>query len=266
MAEGTFRSIDPLINHVNNIEDLDPEVVVAYRNKDNATIGRLTRNGDQDFHIFICINKAWHAFLLCIPIKDNITDPLGLFDDFPEDDPFAVPDVQLVWLYELCFENEALKLYKIKKEFGLFRDFKKRVRRAFHIGYYKGVKPIALQFAALRASPHRYNVLLNDCVEFAKEFCVAMLSYCSNHRELEAEVNSRIKQATASGLSIEHLSRRVRSSALIGNTFLGGLDTTALFSGRYGTIIVIGFIVYPIIVSVITSLIVIAFVQKQLSQ
>ena len=103
---------------------------------------------------------------------------MGIFSDMPKDDPFAVPDVQLTWLFELKFEKPEMNLYKIAKEFGLFRDLEKRLKKVFHIGYYKGVKPVSLQFAALRAAPHRYNVLLNDCVEFAKEFCVAMLSYC----------------------------------------------------------------------------------------
>ena len=263
MSEGTFRSFDPLKYHVNNVADLDEDVVKAHWNKDDAAIGRMTRNGDQDFHIFICINKDWHAFLLCIPLKENFPDPMGIFSDMPKDDPFAVPDVQLTWLFELKFENPEMKLYKIAKEFGLFRDLKKRVKKAFHIGYYKGVKPVALQFAALRAAPHRYNVLLNDCVEFAKEFCVAMLSYCKNHRELEPDVNSRIKQATASGLSIEQLSRRVRSSAMVGNTFLEGLEISSFLGGRYSILLVIAFFVYPIIVSAITAIVVIKFVDKQ---
>ena len=263
MAERTFKSFDPLAYYVNNIADLDKDVVTAHRNHDNAIIARMTQNGDQDFHIFICINKKWHAFLLCIPVNENFPDPLGIFSDMPKDDPFAVSDVQPAWLIELCFESEELRTYKIKKAFGLFRDLKKRVKRAFHIGYYKGVKATALQFAVLRAAPHRYNVLLNDCVEFAKEFCVAMLSYCNNHRELESDVNGRIKQATATGLSVEHLSRRVRSSALLGNTFLNGVDFSAVFSGRYGILILIAFILYLIIAPVITVLTAGLFVQNQ---
>lgn len=263
MAEGTFKSFDPLAYYVNNVADLDKDVVTAHRNQDNSSIARMTRNGDQDFHIFICINKDWHAFLLCIPVNEDFPDPLGIFSDMPKDDPFSIPDVQLTWLFELCFENEELRTYKIKKEFGLFRDLKKRVKRAFHIGYYKGVKPVALQFAVLRAAPHRYSVLLNDCVEFAKEFCIAMLSYCNNHRELESDVNGRIKQATATGLSVEHLSRRVRSSALLGNTFLNGVDFSAVFSGRYGILILIAFILYLIIAPVITVLTAGLFVQNQ---
>ena len=263
MSEGTFRSFDPLKYHVNNVADLDADVVKAHMNKDVEAIDRMTRNGDQDFHIFICINKDWHAFLLCIPIKENFSDPMGLFSDMPADDPFAVPDLQLTWMFELKFENPEMKLYKIAKEFGLFKDLKKRVKKAFYIGYYKGVKPVALQFAALRAAPHRYNVLLNDCVEFAKEFCVAMLSYCNNHRELERDINSKIRHATASGLSVEHLSRRVRSSAMVGNTFLEGFEISTFLGGRYSVLLVIAFFVYPVIVSAITAIIVISFVNKQ---
>ena len=169
MSEGTFRSYDPLKYHVNNVADLDADVVKAHMNKDVEAIDRMTRNGDQDFHIFICINKDWH----------------------------------------------------------------------------------------------RYNVLLNDCVEFAKEFCVAMLSYCNNHRELERDINSKIRHATASGLSVEHLSRRVRSSGMVGNTFLEGFEISTFLGGRYSVLLVIAFFVYPVIVSAITAIIVISFVNKQ---
>lgn len=70
----------------------------------------------------------------------------------------------------------------------------------------------AFEFAALKAAPQRYDVILNDCVKFAKKFCVHLLSYCSNARDLEAEVNRSIGQATTSGLNVEQLSRQVRSS------------------------------------------------------
>ena len=84
-----------------------------------------------------------------------------------------------------------------------------------------------------------------------------MLSYCKNYRELEPYVNSRIKQATASGLSIEQLSRRIRSSAMVGNTFLEGLEISTFLGGRYSVLLVIAFFVYQIIVSAITAIVVI---------
>ncbi|XP_053396140.1 uncharacterized protein LOC128556154 [Mercenaria mercenaria] len=255
-VEGTFKLIDPLAYHVNNVEDLDPEVVKAFKRKDNSTIAELTHNGDTDFDVFICINKAWHAFILCIP--NTINDPHGLLSDVPQDNPFVVSGDILCWSFELCFENEQLKLYKIRKEFNMLKDIRNRINKAYHIGKFMNVKPKAFQFAVLRAAPHRYNVLLNDCVEFAKEFCLCMLSYCSNYRQLEEPVNENIKKATATGLSVENLSRRVRSSALIGNTFLGGLDVSTFFSARNGSAGLIVFIlVYPIFVACVTAAVII---------
>lgn len=251
-TEGTFSLIDPLAFYVNNVEDLDPEVVKAYKGKDNDKIASMTQNGETHFDVFICVNQAWHAFILCIPNTEN--DPMGLLSDFPQDDPFVVPEHTLCWVFELSYENEQLRLYKIRKEFNLMRDIKRRIKRSYFIGHYMNVKPYAFQFAALRAAPHRYNVLLNDCVEFAKEFCHCLLSYCSNYRKLESQANDAIKKATASGLSVEMLSRRVRSSALIGSTFLGSVDASTFFSGRNGSIALVLFVlIYPVIMSCITS-------------
>ena len=62
MSEGTFRSFDPLKYHVNNVADLDEDVVRAHWNKDDAAIGRMTRNGDQDFHILYASIKTGTRF------------------------------------------------------------------------------------------------------------------------------------------------------------------------------------------------------------
>lgn len=254
-TEGTFNLIDPLAYHVNNVEELDSEVVKAFKKKDNKTIAEMTQNGETHFDVFICVNKAWHAFVLCIPYSVN--DPMGIMSDIPQDDPFLVPGDILCWIFELVYENERLRLYKIKKEFKMLRSIKERIKTAYYIGRYKNVTPKALQFAALGAAPHRYNVLLHDCVEFAKEFCLCSLSYCHNGRNLESQVNENIKKATASGLRVEMLSRRVRSSALIGNTFLGGLDVSTFLSEQNRLYVIILFVlfilVYPFVVFAILS-------------
>lgn len=113
----------------------------------------------------------------------------------------------------------------------------------------------ALQFVALRAAPHRYSVLLEDCVEFAKEFCVQTLAYSSNWRELEEQVHSNIQRATATGFSAERLSRNIRSSGWLGNTFLGGIDVSSAMSNRYTLPLLFALVfflfVYPIVVAVI---------------
>ena len=123
---------------------------------------------------------------------------------------------------------------------------------------YKEVCPIAFQFAALRSVPHRYNALLSDCVEFSKEFCISALSYCSNWKQLEEQVVSRIKKASATGLSLEKLSRKVRVAGWFGNFSLGGTDVTTLLSGRSGIVIaliVLFLLVYPIFVAVVVALV-----------
>ena len=58
-----------------------------------------------------------------------------------------------------------------------------------------------------------------------------------------------------SGMSVEHLSRRVRSSAIFGNSFLGGLDVSTFFGGRFPVqwiiISLLVVMVYPIVVAVL---------------
>lgn len=254
MAEGTLKSYDPRSYYVNNISDLDPEVVKAHRNKDREKQSQLLSRGKNDFDVFICVNRHAHAFVLCVPCG-----PVDqLFDNVLSKDPFQIPEIQLCWRYELCFESQELRMYKIKKEFSLFKDIKGKVDKSFYVGMYKDVCPIALQFAALRSAPHRYSALLSDCVEFSKEFCVSMLSYCSNWKQLEEQVNNRIREASATGLSVERLSRKVRSSAWFGNLSLGGADLTSLLSGRSAVVIVIivvFLLVYPIFVAVVVALV-----------
>ena len=108
---------------------------------------------------------------------------------------------------------------------------------AFFMGKYNGVSANAFQFAVLRAAPHRYNAIINDCVEFSKEFCLCLLSYCTNWRTLEEEINRRIKEVSTTGLSVERLSRRVHSSGKVGYSSLTGVDISSLFGSRHGNMI-----------------------------
>eukprot|EP00731_Ephydatia_muelleri_P030121 Em0021g644a len=228
--------------------------LIAHKSKDTAAIARMTKQVDNSFDVFICINESWHAFVLCVPAYQKDGDPLGVSSDMPNDDPFAVPDLLLCWVFELSFERPELRMYKIRKNYSLFGDIKKRVKKPYYIGKYAKVNPQALQFAALRAAPHRYSVLLHDCVEFAKEYCICLLSYCNNYKDLEKVVHDRIAKATASGLSVEYLSRHFKSSTFVGNTFLGGLDVSTFFGGRFPVlwivILLIVLLLYPIIVAV----------------
>ena len=246
------KSYDPLAYYVNNVEDLDPEIRQAHNEKDVSKIAELTSRKEGNFDVYICVNRHAHAFVLCAPIGDLD----GPFADVLSTDVNLIPGLTLCWKFEVCYENIELKLYKIKKDFELFKEIERQIKYSYHIGRYKNTSPNALQFAALRAAPHRYNVLLNDCVEFAKEFCICLLSYCSNYKTLEPDVTSRIREASATGLSIERLSRNVYSSGLLGNSFLVGMDISALTKRlgprgmiALGLVILLMLFVYPIFVA-----------------
>lgn len=257
MVEGTFKSVDPLAYYVNNVGDFDRDIVGACKRKDTAEIRRLASRGKADkvFDIFICISKNWHGYVLCVPAK---VDPT--FEDMITDvikTPFDVPDLMLCFTFELCYEDERLQTYKIRKTFSLFKDIKGRIERSFFIGHYEEISPSGLQICAIHAAPHRYAVLLKDCVEFSKEFCIQALRFCSNGRAIENEVNKNIKAATASGFSFEHLSRNIKSSAWIGNVLLNGTDLSSIFSRRHSTIIAclvfVFILVYPVFVVAVYS-------------
>lgn len=255
MSEKVLKSYDPLAYYVNtHVADLDPQVVKAHKEKDANKTKELLSRGKGDFDVFICVNKHAHAFVLCAPSNEVPEE----YKHMISDDPFDIPESLLCWRFELCFENEALRMYKIRKEFSMFKDLKERVHKAYYIGKYKEVAVLAFHFAALRSAPHRYSALLSDCVEFSKEFCMCLLSYCNNWKVLEEEVTQRIKKASATGLSLEQLSRRVRTSGLLGNFSLTGVDTSLLWAGgRCTWILIVLFIllilVYPILVAIIVA-------------
>lgn len=250
--EGVVKSYDPLAYWVDVVSGMDPEIVRAHKEKDSTKQKELLSLNKGDDDIFICVNKASHAFVLCAPHNTIEGHPL---QGSLSEDPFQIPELLFCWTFELCFENESLRLYKIRKTFALFRDIQPRITQSFFMGKYTGVSPNALQFAVLRAAPHRYNAIINDCVEFSKEFCLCLLSYCANWKILEEEVNRRIKEVSATGLSVERLSRRVQSSGLMGYSFLTGIDTSTLFGGKHSVLIIIllfvFLLVYPVIVAVV---------------
>ena len=252
MVEGTFRSVDPLAYYVNNLADFNKEVVSAFKDKNPDALKKITsQEGKGEYDIFICVSKSWHGFVLCVPagidpgFSDMITDVIK--------SPFDIPDKIICLVFELCFDNEKIRTYKIQKTFTFFENIKRRIgSRSYFIGHYKDIGALSFQLAAMRAAPHRYAVLLNDCVEFSKEFCIQALAYSSNWREIEEEVNENIKKATASGYSVENLSRKVESSGYLGNFSFGGPDVSSLLAGRNSAVtalvVVIFILVYPILV------------------
>jgi hypothetical protein len=139
----------------------------------------------------------------------------------------------------------------------MFKDIEKSTKKFYYIGRYADVPIKGLQFAALRAAPHRYETLLDDCVGFAKEYCVALLSYCSNGLEIEKDVHSNVKKATASGFSVEKLSRQSYLSGWMGNFSFGGADVTSFLGGRHTglalCLVVLLVIAWPVVVVVLAK-------------
>ena len=253
MTEGVFKSFDPLTYWVNDVGNLDKQIVKAYKSNDSKRIDEIISNGNpHSFDVFIC-SDGFHAFLLLIPAID---EPPVFGPNVMGSDAFDVPDLLCCWRIELQYEEVKLQTYQITKNFVLFRDVKADIKRPFHIARYENVKHVkCFDLACLRAAPHRYNAILKDCVEFAKEFCMCLLSYCANARNIEKNVISQLKKITATGLSLEKLSRNSFLSGLLGNISLGGLNMGSFLSGPKSAIaiflIIFFLFIYPIFVACI---------------
>ena len=257
MAERSVKSYDPsLAYYVNSVTDLDHEVVLAYKQKNSEKQSQVLKNGEKNhYDVFICVDDGWHGFVLIVPCGEPSVNLL--FEGLMEDDPYKIPGKLFCRKFELRFENMKERMYKISKSVKVFEDIEKYTKKFYYIGRYADVPLPGLDLAALRAAPHRYETLLNDCVEFAKEYCDALLSYCSNGLKIEEEVKNNIKKATASGFTVEKLSRQSYMSGLMGNLSLGGADVTSFLAGRHGAVVlcilIVFFFLWPIIVVVLAK-------------
>lgn len=253
MTEGVFKSFDPLTYWVNDVGNLDRQIVEAYKTNDSKRIDEIISEGNPlSYDVFIC-SDGFHAFLLLIAASN---EPPVFGPNVMGSDAFEVPDLLGCWRIELQYEEVKLQTYQITMKLVLFRDVKADMKRSFYIARYEDVKHVkCFDLACLRAAPHRYNAILKDCVEFAKEFCMCLLSYCENAGNLEKHVISQLKKVTATGLSLEKLSRNSLLSGLLGNISLGGLNMGSFLSGPKVAIaifLVIFFLfIYPIFVACI---------------
>ena len=235
MSEGIFEFYDSFAYKVNNVSALDKGLVEAFKAKDAEKIKQIINDGSPlTVDVFITINHYQHACILIVPT--------------------SVPVNSTCWLIDLRFEEINLRTYKISMKKEVLEVLKESIKKSFFIGRYENVgSNLCFQLAILRASPNRYNAILADCVEFAKEFCICLLSYCSNFSDLEAVVKENIKSATATGLSVEHLSRNSGLCAYLGNLILGGTDISSILSGNSLFVVaaVIFFFVYPVAISLL---------------
>ena len=235
MSEGIFEFCGSFAYKVNNVSALDKGLVEAFKAKDAEKIKQIINDGSPlTVDVFITINHNQHACILIVPT--------------------SVPVNSTCWLIDLRFEEINLRTYQISMKKEVLEVLKESIKKSFFIGRYENVgSNLCFQLAILRASPNRYNAILADCVEFAKEFCICLLSYCSNFSDLEAVVKENIKKATATGLSVEHLSRNSGLSGYLGNLMLGGTDISSILSGNSLFVVaaVIFFFVYPVAISLL---------------
>ena len=251
MAEKLVQSFDPLSYWVNEVADLDLEIVQAYKSNDKEKIEEIISGNDRKtFDVFIC-SDGGHAFLVLAEVSH--TEPV-YGPKSTNDNPYLIPGSLLCWKIDLRFEEVKLRTYKVSKKFQLFKDIEKHIKKTFYIGRYENVKSIkCFDLACLRAAPHHYNAIIDDCVEFAKEFCICLLSYCDCSKELEKKVMSESKKVSATGLSLETMSRNSFISGILGNISFGGVDVSSYLSGPHGSLIVLGIVafllLYPIFVA-----------------
>ena len=263
MSEGIFEFFDSFAYKVNNVSALDEGLVKAFKAKDAEKIKQIINDGSPlTVDVFITINHYQHACILIVPTSNDLAfEHIQLVSE----NPFSVPVDSTCWLIDLRFEEINLRTYKISMKKELLEVLKKSIKKAFFIGRYENVgSNLCFQLAILRASPNRYNAILADCVEFAKEFCICLLSYCSNFSDLEAVVKENIKNATATGLSVEHLSRNSGLSGYLGNLMLGGTDISSILSGNslFVAAAVIFFFVYPVAISLLAFYIFSNYISK----
>lgn len=247
MAEGTARSIDPLSFHVNYIGELKHDVVKAVREGDKPLTQKLLPKDLQvvDFDVSILV-RDWHASVLCIPV--NLKDTRAAAQIASElsnqlEDKLNNNIETVSWKFELCYDEHTIPTYRIKADIVNVNTIGK-ANREYRVGRYTRSSLMGLQFAAARAAPHHYNVIMKDCVEFAKTFCYELLSYCSNGSAIEANVVKVLNKVTATGSSLETVPRRIESSGWLANLSLGGTTVASWVAGRPGGIPIIWLILY----------------------
>ncbi|ELU17723.1 hypothetical protein CAPTEDRAFT_217866 [Capitella teleta] len=261
MAETTVRSSFPLAYTVDSFEDIDADVCRAYVNKDDFRLEQLSTSGSaMDVDMFICINHAYHAFVLCAS-RNRLSDfhKSLLYDEAIEslESVSEIPSYLLVHHFELRYKSAEQRMYKISAKMSLFCDIEKNVKKFYYIGHYEGINSKAMQIAACKAAPKKYSVLLHDCLEFAKVFCVECLAYCQNYKAIEAQVDKQLQGITITDKKVEALSRQVPSFGMAGNSLLGAVDASHFMSSGNKTKIVaviVGMfllLIYPVIVCVI---------------
>ncbi len=149
-------------------------------------------------------------------------------------------------------------MYKIRKEYALFKDIKVKIDKSYYRGSYKGMAVIALQFAALRAAPPSLSsVTVWSSPRRSVWLCSATAAIGSSWRG-RCPVASKRPLLLASVLG--HFRGSFVHQVGLGTSPFIGADVSSLASEKRGFVIIIVMalllLVYPIIVAIVVPIIV----------
>lgn len=249
MSEAVFKTSDSITYKANNVSSLDKRIVQAFIANDTNKIEEIINSGlPLTIDVFISIDRHPKACILIVPAGN---ETLHYIQPMREN-PINVPDIALCWRIDLYYDEVQLETYQISIKYDLFKEFKKTIREAFFIGRYENVRHVlCLHLVILRASPNHFNASFEDCIAFAKEFCVYLLGYCSNAEKMEEIVNNNIKKLAAAEDKVENLPRNFELFGLLGNLLVGRSDVCSFVTGKHVVMmtVVMFILIYPFIVS-----------------
>ena len=247
MAETIFKTSDPIIYKANNIYSLDKRIVQAFIANDTNRIEEIINSGlPLTNDAFISIDRHPDACILIFPAVNETFEHIESMSE----NRIIAPDVVLCWQIDLYYGDAQLKTYQISMKYDLFKKFKKTVRKTFFIGRYENVRHVpCFHLAILRASPNHFHASFSDCIEFAKDFSLYLLDYCSNAGKMEETVNSNIKKIAED--KVEYRSRNYKLFGLLENLLAGRSDICGFITGKHAVMmaVVMFILIYPFIVS-----------------
>ena len=240
MSEGRVESCDPLEYNANDVCTLNKDLAEAFKANNREQIQNIINVGFPiTADVFIAISKHSHPCILIVPAGNH---SLLKYVQPVSENPFSVPDNLLCWQFDLCLEEMELKKYTLSMKINLFKILKESIEKAFFMGRYENVRSyLYFQLAILQVALYHCNAILADCDEFAKKFCICLVAYCSNSKEMETIVKESIKKVSA---------RNFKTSRFVGNFIAEGTNVSSfLYENRLVASTVIFLMIYPVAIS-----------------
>ena len=115
----------------------------------------------------------------------------------------------------------------------------------------------------LQAASYHGSAILANCDKFAKKFCICLVAYCSNSKEMETIVKESIQKVSAKGLIVQHLSKNIITCRFLGNFIAGVTDVTNYFYENYLVASAVTFLlIYPVAISLFVLYIHVNYILK----